>query len=270
MKLPMWKIAKICLTFGISVLLFVSCENKPIEEYYSNGMIKTKTVSINSGRKIKYSFYENGNIKSQTTFKEGKKDGPELIYDQDSKLSKIIFQRNNSAEGSAYKFYDDGSIENIVNYKNGQIDGSSIYYYQNGKILGISDLRNGKEVAWKSYTKSGILKKSSPFVEISEIPDTLTLGKRYSLRIQLMFPVPFFDIKYVLKEEKNNGIKREINKELKLVNNETSYSFIPENSGKYSITGFARQTFHPADKPDSALYPFTFPFEKEFTVLGSK
>ena len=64
--------------------------------------------------------YENGQIKSEGNYKDGKPDG------------KVI------------DWYENGQIEAEGNYKDGKLDGKATYWHENGKIKGKVTFKDGK------------------------------------------------------------------------------------------------------------------------------
>ena len=64
--------------------------------------------------------YENGQIKSEGNYKDGKPDG------------KVI------------DWYENGQIEAEGNYKDGKLDGKVTYWHENGKIKGKVTFKDGK------------------------------------------------------------------------------------------------------------------------------
>ena len=64
--------------------------------------------------------YENGQIKSEGNYTDGKPDG------------KVI------------DWYENGQIEAEVNYKDGKLDGKATYWHENGKIKGKVTFKDGK------------------------------------------------------------------------------------------------------------------------------
>jgi hypothetical protein len=195
--------------------------------------------------------------------------GPEIFNDKDGKTEKILYYKDNYLEGNAYQQNGDGSINNIQHYQHGAIRGICTFFYPNGQVSGIYNMEGKTTFDWRDYSRSGQLIKSSPFVEIENVPDTLNVGSSYSLRLQLMFPMPVFHCKYVLSVEKINELSRVPNTDLKIENGKAVYDFTPKIPGRYYLKGEAIQFIYCEQKPDSMVHPFPFPFEKEFIVLGA-
>ena len=112
----------------IFVSLFIfSCGDNLIEEVkerYDDGKLKTvnyyKKVGDNQELVRKRDYQENGKIKYEENFKDGKRDGKYT------------------------KYYENGQIEWERNFKDGKIDGKWTLYYENGLIKWEGNYKDGK------------------------------------------------------------------------------------------------------------------------------
>ena len=101
----------------ISILFFLSCGENLIEEVkerYNNGKLKLvyyyKKVGDNQILKRIINYHENGQIKDEENYKDGKLNGKQISY------------------------YSNGKIYSEKNYKNGIKEGKWSYYNKNGII----------------------------------------------------------------------------------------------------------------------------------------
>ena len=101
----------------ISILFFFSCgENliQEVRERYDNGKLKLvyhyKKVDDSQILKRIINYHENGEIKDDENYKDGKLNGEQISY------------------------YSNGMIYSIKNYRNGIKDGKWSYYNKNGII----------------------------------------------------------------------------------------------------------------------------------------
>ena len=77
-------------------------------------------------------YWENGNLRYEWYFKDGKPDG----------VSK--------------SWWPNGDIKSEWNYKDGKFDGLRTGWYEDGQVAGIRDYKNGeKDGLWTDYYKSG-------------------------------------------------------------------------------------------------------------------
>ena len=89
-------------------------EARIIKEYYDDLNISIKierTVKGNMNHGIYRDYYENGQIRTDANYYNGKLDGPYIFY------------------------HDNGEIYVKVNYKKGDLDGLVTFYKPNGKVL---------------------------------------------------------------------------------------------------------------------------------------
>lgn len=84
-----------------------------------------------------FDYYENGLIKSQSNFSNGKENGFRISY------------------------YDNGGIKSVLHFYNGLQDGEQVFFYPNGfvkeKFISKNDQKNG---FWYFYYPSGAMKNS--------------------------------------------------------------------------------------------------------------
>ena len=74
---------------------------------YKNGVIKMRGMKKNGLREgLWKSFYENGSPWSETTFKEGKKDGPTTTWYENEKMRYYGYYTND-VESGKWKFWDE-------------------------------------------------------------------------------------------------------------------------------------------------------------------
>ena len=72
----------------------------------------------------------------QGNFKNGKREGPRVVY------------------------YDNGQLSSRTEWRNGKPEGPWVGYYENGKLKWKGDFRNGeKEGSWVNYDDDGTLLK---------------------------------------------------------------------------------------------------------------
>ncbi|WP_321299128.1 hypothetical protein [Marinifilum fragile] len=106
----------------------VKKENKVVYKQPKNGVKKYK--------------YDNGNIKSIVTFKDGKK------------------------VGVSNTFYKSGEKQYDIPYKEGKKHGKVIWYYKDGKVYRETDYKFGKKDGYqRKYWESGNLKSEMVFKE---------------------------------------------------------------------------------------------------------
>lgn len=141
-----------------------------------------------------FDYYENGLIKSQSNFSNGKENGFRISY------------------------YDNGGVKSFLHFSNGLQEGEQIIFYPNGfvkeKYISKSDQKNG---FWYFYYPSGAMKNSRYCMNGIEVylgadywDDTLNLIKsslHFNGRGQV-FQKKNFDINGHFVNEENSSLSK--------------------------------------------------------------
>ena len=116
------------------VLFFVGC-SKPIkkESLIDKGGLKyhPETKELYSGEV--FSFYMGGNKKSETTYKDGKKDGLNNIWYENGRKKYEGTYKDGKQDGLWTLWDKDGKKESETHYKDGELNGLSTYWDENGQ-----------------------------------------------------------------------------------------------------------------------------------------
>jgi antitoxin component YwqK of YwqJK toxin-antitoxin module len=94
-------------------------ELTPHIEYHPNGNVRIKGQENSKGQRegIWEFFYENGNIRVRTPFKEGKMDGiVEYFWENGNILCRIPYKEG-KMDGIEERFYSNGNIRRWTPYK---------------------------------------------------------------------------------------------------------------------------------------------------------
>lgn len=84
---------------------------------------------------IKKTYYANGNIKSETSYKNGELYGIAKIYFKNGKLKSETHYRGDEIHGVVKHYFSNGKLKAETPYIHDTIHGSENYYYKNGKHL---------------------------------------------------------------------------------------------------------------------------------------
>ena len=91
-------------------------------------------ISFNSWGETKYYYYENGQIKSEEIYKDGKKDGKVTYWDENGQIeTEEIYKNDKKVSRTIYKYHDNGQIKLELNWKDSKIV-KSTNWYKNGQI----------------------------------------------------------------------------------------------------------------------------------------
>ena len=132
-------------------------------EYYEEGEIKAITPFKNSLAEGTYiSYYQNGNIKVKNTYKNGNEEGEGLFYYENGQLEEKYFMKNGKLDGEAINYFEDGKIRHKAIYKDGIILEEEVH--ENNEIQK-NIFKNEEIVQQDIYTKNKILKATIFFLE---------------------------------------------------------------------------------------------------------
>ena len=132
-------------------------------EYYEEGEIKAITPFKNSLAEGTYiSYYQNGNIKVKNTYKNGNEEGEGLFYYENGQLEEKYFMKNGKLDGEAINYFEDGKIRNKAIFKDGVILEEEVH--ENNEIKK-NIFKNEEIVQQDIYTKNKILKATIFFLE---------------------------------------------------------------------------------------------------------
>ena len=132
-------------------------------EYYEEGEIKAITPFKNSLAEGTYiSYYQNGNIKVKNTYKNGNEEGEGLFYYENAKLEEKYFMKNGKLDGEAIAYFEDGKIRNKSIFKDGvKLEEEA---YKDDEIRK-NTFKNGEIVQQDIYSKNKKLKAKKFFLE---------------------------------------------------------------------------------------------------------
>ena len=130
---------------------------------------------------IRSTYYEDGNVKTIGTYKEGKKEGTHRVYDKEGNIinSFIYNQGDIIAEGivdekglkqGPWKYYFGGdSIKVEGEYIDSKKENKWTYYYKNGVKKQIGRFKDGKATGtWYWYYENGELKREEAYLRGKE------------------------------------------------------------------------------------------------------
>lgn len=99
-------------------------------------------------------YYQNGKVKNDETFKNGKKVGTYKYYAENGKLLyEENFNDNGLKEGITNAFYENGQLESSYNYRNGEMHGVFKEFYEDGKLKDEGKYEYGQRKYYPSNTR---------------------------------------------------------------------------------------------------------------------
>ncbi len=97
-------------------------------------------------------YFENGSLKSEGSYTDGKTVGTWKYYFQNGKIETAgSYNKAGKTEGDWKWFYDDGSVRREESFRNGKSDGLMTEYDESGKIVAQGEYVDGNEQGKWSY-----------------------------------------------------------------------------------------------------------------------
>ena len=148
---------------GLGQCLPEGCQNGPNCgncEYYLSGKLKRIGPDLGGEgappEELWKSYYENGQLKSEQTFKNGKNEGLWLYFYENGNLKRQINYKDGEYDGLHKGWYENGQLKYEGNHKDGESDGLSKSYYKNGQLDWEADFKDGiliSETCWDEQGK---------------------------------------------------------------------------------------------------------------------
>ena len=113
-------------------------------EYNSDGRL-WKEATYQNGMKTewtKYEYHNNGQVRDKFTYKDGKKDGPQVTYWENGQLDKKGVHKDDKRMGPWVEYYRNGQLYEKGTYKNGKKEGPFVSHVGNG-VLTTQTYRDG-------------------------------------------------------------------------------------------------------------------------------
>ena len=132
-------------------------------QYYEEGEIKSVSPFKNNVANGTFiSYYQNGNIKEKHIYKDGKEDGEGIFYYENGKLEEKYFMKNGKLDGEAINYFEDGKIKDKAIFKDGVTLEEEIY---KDNEIRKNTFKNEEIVQQDIYSKNKILKAKKFFLE---------------------------------------------------------------------------------------------------------
>ena len=143
--------------FNIILISGCAASNKvyPIDAVtYNNSIAYDKKLNIPiTGTVTEYS--DGGILLSETSYKEGKKDGVARAYFDSGALLMERHFKNGAIAGTVKVYYESGGLAKEQTFKDGKMNGLETRYYKSGKVQRETVYEDGKPVSGYSYNEQG-------------------------------------------------------------------------------------------------------------------
>lgn len=197
-----------------AVLLIHSCKDRNVyKEYYDNGNLKHETTYVNGIEDGKTkTYYENGQLKTEAIVVNGKLNDWVKTYYQDGSLLEKYYCKDDSLHGKYYKYFPTKNINVFALYEMGE----KVYeerYNEKGGII-------------NKYRKLSIDSKS----------DTIYVGELFRATILLAGPLDSTQIKVFTGNAFLTANKADVKlKEIEYKGEPIEISYTGQTPGKYAI-----------------------------------
>ncbi len=124
-----------------------------------------KSSELDSRNGTKYTYYDNGQLKTEYVVKDDKLEGYQKSYHENGNLRKEGNWKNDNEDG-LFKFYDeDGVLKSDETYVDGKLQGPAHFYYPNGRVEMSSMYSYGKKTGLcEEYTEDGDLISKTNYI----------------------------------------------------------------------------------------------------------
>jgi antitoxin component YwqK of YwqJK toxin-antitoxin module len=99
--------------------------------------------------------YDNGEVKSKVTLKNGKRNGLAQGFYRGGSLKYETIFKNDKREGLAKAYFKTGKIKSEQNYKGGFLNGVSKKYHKNGRLKSKFTFMDDLPLSGTAYSKNG-------------------------------------------------------------------------------------------------------------------
>ena len=124
--------------------------------WYENGEKKNQS-NFKNGKVdgLVKGWYENGNKKLEKNVKDGKQDGSAVMwYENGQKMEEIMF-KNDQKDGLETQWHENGQKKSEVNFKDGKHDGLGVEWHENGQKSYEANFKDGKRISEKFWNSKG-------------------------------------------------------------------------------------------------------------------
>ena len=131
-----------------------------IKEYHDNGQLKSEITYKDGKKNGPYTWYwDNGNISDQGAYKDGKLDGPIKVYYYTGELQIEGVLKDRQKVGIVRGYYKNGQLKSEGTYRNDERNGPLKSYFENGKLRSDELFKNDVQVGpFQYYHENGQLR----------------------------------------------------------------------------------------------------------------
>lgn len=148
--------------------LLLSCQSTETVEVKGEGGHVVLSYQVKKGTEIKHgierSFYQQGQIETSSTYKEGKLHGAKIFFSPQGDTTIIEHYDQGVFHGEYLSFHEGGGLRQKGQYVNGKMQGDWLKYYSNGQLEErVPFVDNNENGAFIEYHANGKLKAKGSY-----------------------------------------------------------------------------------------------------------
>jgi len=153
------------LLLGVAVAMLYACDDSVQKTYWDDGKLKSELRFDNgkmNGECIWYS--QDGRLMKKAHYKDDVLEGQCISWHANGKMASEEYYVNGVLDGEVKKWYDNGQLFQEGQYAKGMMDGQWFIFYPSGALAGKAEYKmgTGKQVC---YEESGYKCLEVPYVD---------------------------------------------------------------------------------------------------------
>lgn len=223
--------------YGDTVYCKMFREDGSVSDYIRTYNIKPGD-SFRNGHKTTY--HTDGGVRADFCYKNGLKEGREVVYYFYRNPQSITFYKNGKKDSISTWFYENGMVKDVFYYDNGILKGEMISYYDDGSVKNIQ-FRNhsGQLIYRREYDSEGETIREQGFPAVHSISaQNLNLGDTLEI-ISYVAWAPDWDVSISVAQlqpsEKSSIIVANVKSKVDGRGNVILSRFIPQEKGVYML-----------------------------------
>ena len=119
-----------------------------VDELINKGTDEKPTMYFESAlfNGLSFDVYEDGQLKSEANYKDGKQDALEKFWSVDGKLTYEANYKDGKQDGLEKRWFAWGTLGYEANYKDGKQDGVEKFYFETGQLDYQNYWKDGKQI----------------------------------------------------------------------------------------------------------------------------
>jgi hypothetical protein len=140
---------------------------------------------LDASDNIKRTYFKNGKVNTELSYKDGEKDGVGRIYYINGNVNQEVTYKKGKRDGLAKRFYENGKLYQETQYVDDKMEGYRKKYDEEGKLLAEETYRDDSPcMGLKEYNSDGSLRSSYPKINIQAV-DRVAQDGRFLLNFTM-------------------------------------------------------------------------------------